>query len=372
MTDMASVPDKKPAVPLLEEDALKELTRRIADNLPDYFDGLSGNEQVTGKVWGGQETARTFRFDVRNGGGKVKHVIFSKICPVFEKLDPARMEYETLQLLCERIPALWNDCRVSRPLGYFPDLNAYAMEAVGSHNFRTYLLKTNSRFKGNSSVDGLYSKVAGCARWLNAFHKVTASKKRKPFRAEPFVVSINEDYDYRVLKDYGFSAETIKKVFKVIEDLSRLDGKVDIPCAKWHWDFTPGHVFLDNGLISVIDILGLDDTPIFEDIGHFLAAMSTVNNLPLYPFFDHAHASGPMCDSFMETYLKNCDIDRDIFLLLTNIYKLKYLLIWFCGQNFRVSSKIHPLAGKLFTEFRLVKLFEPSLLKTAGYISERL
>lgn len=369
---MTSVLNEKLAVPLSDEDALRELTQRIAGNLPDYFEGLSGNEKVTGRVWGGQETARTFRFDVKNGGGKIKHVIFSKICPIFEKLDPAKMEYETLQLLHETIPAVWNDCRVSRPLGYFPDLNAYAMEAVGSHNFRKYLLKTNSRFKSDSSITTLTSKVSGCARWLNAFHKVTASKEKKPFRAGPFVDNINEDYDYRVLKDYGFGAETVKKVFKVIEDLSRLDGKVDLPCAKWHWDFTPGHVFLDDGLISVIDILGLNDTPIFEDIGRFLAAMSTVNNLPLYLFFDHARSGGSLCDSFIEAYLKNCDIDREMFILFTNIYKLKYLLIWFCGQNFRVSSKIHPLAGKLFTELRLVRLFEPHLLQTASYISKRL
>lgn len=357
---------------LSDNDALKELSRRIKSNLGNYFEGISGSEQVTGVVWGGQETARTFRFEVSNAVKNHKHVIFAKICPIFEKLDPARMEYDTLQLLQESIPALWNDCRVSRPLDYFPDLNAYAMESVGSNNFRTYLLKTNSRFKSDSSLATLISKVTGSARWLSAFHKVTASKEQKLFRTKSFVESISEDYDYRVLKDYGFGGETIRKVFNVIEELSKLDGKIDLPCAKWHWDFTPGHVFLDNGQISVIDILGAADVPIFEDIGRFLAAMSTVNNLPFHLFFDHARARGLLCNSFIETYQNNCDMDRDKFILLTNIYKLKYLLIWFCGQNERVSSKIHPLAGRLFSELRLVKLFEPSLLQSADYISERL
>jgi hypothetical protein len=355
-----------------DHDVLNILSGKIKDNLCSYFDELDTNKaRVIGKLWGGQETARTFRFEVRLNE-KNKKYIFVKLCPIFEKLNPALLEYETLQLLYEKMPLMQKDCHVSRPLDYFPDLHAYAMESVGTKNFKPYLLKNNSKLRNNSSLTELFSIVGGCATWLKTFHEITKSEKRIKFTTQSFIDGINEDYDYRSLRKYAFKEETISVLDKLFEKLASLDNRYEMPCAKWHWDYTPGHIFLDNNRISVIDILGLDETPVFEDIGRFLASLSGVNNMPFHPLFDHERASKKLCSIFMENYFLEIDYDRELFYLFTQIYKLKYLIFWFCGQHFRVSSKIHPIVGNVFANLRLVKLFERPLLRTVTEIYNKL
>ena len=135
-----------------------------------------------------------------------------------------------------------------------------------------------------------------------------------------------------------------------------------MPCAKWHWDFTPGHVFYDDNKISVIDITGIDNTPIFEDVGRFLASLSTVNNLPFYPLFNHKLANIMLCDNFVEEYIHNIDFDHKLFVFFSNLYKLKYLIIWFCGQHYRVANKLSSKFADYFANYRLVKIFEEPLL----------
>ena len=164
----------------------------------------------------------------------------------------------------------------------------------------------------------------------------------------------------------------ILQLDNLMRNLAFLDNKYDLPCAKWHWDFTPGHVYLDNNRISVIDILGIDDTPIFEDIGRFLAGMIAINNFPFYPFYDFRRAEGPLCDSFMETYLSaHSNYDKEQFLLFTHIYKLKYLIIWFFSQYQRVSRKVSPAVGTAFANLRLVPFYERPIMNTINKITEK-
>jgi hypothetical protein len=358
----------------LSNDAVvRHLARRIGEKVGVYYPEMDARAvTVTGKVWGGQETARTFRFEARWQGMTKEQVIFVKLCPVFEHINPSAVEFETLQLLHERMPSIQSNCHVSRPLDFYPELNAYAMESVGTKNFKPYLLRRNSLFSSDGSLAALYSVVSGCADWLRIFHGITRSASKRPFDCRSFVDGINEDYDYRSLRKFHFRKETLAALDALIDELVLLDGAYELPCAAWHWDFTPGHVYLDNGRISVIDVLGAGDSPIFEDIGRFLAAMATINSFPFYPFFDHRRADFVLGEIFLESYAKDTSRDLETFKLFAAIYKLKYLIVWFCGQNYRVSSKIHPLAGRLFANSRLVRLFEPSLLRVVDEIARRL
>jgi len=349
------------------------LTQQIKDNIAKYYSDLADqNVTVTGKPWGGQETARTFRLEIRTTDGSIQHIIFVKLCPIFPSMNPALMEYETLQLLYDKMPLVQDGCYVSRPLDYFPALNAYAMESVGTKNLKPYLLKNNSRLRNDNAVSGLFSIISGSARWLKAFHDITSSKKVVKFEHKSIIDSINEDFDYHALRNFNFQKETIHRLDHLMEELASLDNKYDLPCAKWHWDFTPGHIYLDNDRVSVIDILGIDDTPIYEDIGRFLASMTAINNLPFYPFYDYRRAGGSLCDRFVESYAADIEYDREQFRFFTNIYKLKYLIIWFFSQHMRVSNKINPVIGNAFANLRLVTFYEKPILHTMGKIYERL
>ncbi len=348
-------------------------SRELQDKVENYYADLTpARVSIAGKPWGGQETARTFRFEIRPADRSVPRVIFIKLCPIFPTMNPALLEYETLQILYDKMPLVHDDCHVSRPLDYYPEFNAYSMESVGTRNFKPYLLKNNSKRRSDSALSGLFSIVAGSARWLSAFHEITRSKKSTQFDHKTILDGINEDFDYFSFRKFNFSKDTIRQLDQVMDNLAFLDNKYDLPCAKWHWDFTPGHVYLDNNRISVIDILGIDDTPIFEDIGRFLASMTAINNFPFYPFYDFRRAEGPLCDRFMETYSAITEYDKERFLLFTHIYTLKYLIIWFFSQHQRVSRKVSPVVGTVFANLRLVPFYETPLMNTMNKINEKL
>ncbi len=358
---------------LSNDDIVQHLARKIRDNLRVYYPGADFRAaKIAGKAWGGKGNARTFRFEIRSGLLPDNHVIFAKLYPIYGRFNPALYEYETLRLLYERMPLIQKNLGVSRPLDFYPELNAYAMESAGTKSFKQYLLKKNIVLRSDASLSELFKIVSGCAAWLRAFHAITGVGKTTAFSLKSYIGSLNQDYDYHSLRNFKFKPGTIRATDSLLKDLGSLDGRYDLPCAKWHWDFTPGHIYLDDDRITVIDILGGDDTPVFEDIGRFLAAMSTVNNLPLYPLFAHRRSETILCDRFIESYAADAGYDKERFILFTNIYKLKYLIIWFCGQHSRVSSKVHPAVGNAFANLRLVRLFERPLLRTVNEITRGL
>ena len=357
---------------LTKKDVIAILTQRLQDNLNSYYPDLDKNRTlITGKSLGGH-VASTYRFEIKSGNSSKKYIIFLKLCPIFEALNPALMEYQTLQLLYHKMPLIQEDCHVPRPLDYFPDLHAYAMESVGTKNLREYLLKNNSRLRGDDSINELLDLVSGSANWLRAFHKITMSVKSIKFNYEAFIKSFVEEFDYRSLSNFRFPKSTVDRLEDTIKSLSSLNGVFDMPCAKWHWDYTPGHIFIDNNKISVIDILGLDNTPIYEDIGHFLSALTSINNLPFYLFFDFKRAKDRLCNQFINTYFHDTGYQKDEFVLLSNIYRLKYLIIYFSGQYKMISQKLHPLAGSAFANLRLVRLFNEPILQAIDEITKRI
>ncbi len=356
-----------------DEYVIDSLSRKLKEEADTYYPEVTPSRAIVkGKPWGGQETARTFRFEIRSADRPDSHFVFIKLCPIFPSMNPALLEYETLQLLYDRMPRVQEGCYVSRPLAYYAEFNAYAMESVGTRSFKPYLLKNNSRFRSDASLSGLFSIVSDCARWLKAFHEITRSKKSMLFQHKTIIDNINEDFDFTSLRKFHFKKNTIDQLDRLMEKLASVDNKYEIPCAKWHWDFTPGHVYLDNNRISVIDILGINDTPIYEDIGRFLASMTCINNFPFFPFYDYRRAGGPLCDRFIESYAANTAYDKEQFLFFTNVYLLQYLIVWFFQQHLRVSSKINAAAADAFANFRLVKFYETPLLHTINKIQESL
>lgn len=353
---------------LPNKEVISIFTKRLNDNLGSYYKDLDKKEvEISGIPLGGQ-FAQTFKFIIRSDD--IKHYVFIKICPIYNDLDVARKEFDTLITLFEKMNNSGNNITVSRPLDYYPDLNAYAMESVGTHDFRKYLLKYNSILRSDDSNCELLDLISGSAKWLSVFHGHTMSSHNIEFDYDNYIGGFEDEFDYRELVKFGFKNVIIDEIESVIGKLPDLTGMLKMPCAKWHWDYTPGHVYLDNGKISVIDILGVDDTPIYEDIGHFLAALTSINNLPFYPLFDHKRACFSLCDQFIRSYFSETDYDEKEFMLLTNIYRLKYLIVYFLGQYRLVCDKTHPAIGKLFVKYRMVGLFARPLEHTLGNITE--
>jgi len=352
---------------LSNRETIDTISKRLMGNLQTYYPELTtSGTAIKGTAIGGQ-FAKTFRFDLNFKEGK--RIVYGKWCPVFDNINPARMEYETLVLLYYKMPEINKFFAVSRPLDFFPDLNVYVMESVGILNFKTYLLKNNSRLRKGDSINELVSVLKGSALWLKIFHEITRSDNVKKFDVLSLQNKMLEDYDYRYLWNFTFRRVTLNKLDILLNRLSLLGSKLDLPCAKWHWDYTPAHIYLDNGKISVIDILGLDDAPIYEDIGHFLAAMETVNNLPFYLLFDRMRAGKEFCDIFLDEYGTMGGSEREIFLLFSNIYKLKFLILYFGGHHMKVSKYIYSVGAKVYANTRTVGLFDEPIERTINEIN---
>src|SRR3990172_8251743 len=78
---------------LSNEDVAEHLAMRIREKVGVYYPDLSArNVIVKGRAWGGQETARTLRFEIKSHDSQVKRIIFVKLCPIFERLNPSLTE----------------------------------------------------------------------------------------------------------------------------------------------------------------------------------------------------------------------------------------------------------------------------------------
>ena len=325
---------------------------------------------VYGKAMRGQELARTFRFQIAPLNKGHEKIVYIKLCAKWEKLDVAKQEFETLRMLYGKLSSNYSELNVARPIDYYQDMNAYAQESVGDKNFKDYLLKSNSQFRRDEDLNELYQIIGGCAHWLHAFHEMTMFDEPQPFDYNSFMKSEEEGFNFSILEQFPFHGHTLRQINNCLQSLAMLHD-VECPAAKWHFDYTPAHIFIDNG-ISVIDITGLDRISIFEDIGHFCAALSTVNNLPFYPFFDHRRALHKLTQIFIQSYWERTSLDEVYFQLFVNCHTLKYLSQWLDAQYQRVSSKVHPLAAKAYANIRLVRIFEPAILHTTGRIDSLL
>jgi len=352
------------------KDIIEIITQKIYDNLNVYYDDIErSSAKICGVSLSGQ-FAHTFKFTITDNSRE--RLIFGKVCPVYEFLNPAQQEYETLIYLYEHMNKTEGLYAVSRPLDYYPEINAYIMESVGTQDLRSYLLKNNSIFSSEDRVSSLKEKIAGSARWLAEFHNVSKSEKHCVFNYEDYMQTFQSEFDYNELKKFRFGSGVIEEIDKTFSALSEIADNLVMPCAKQHWDYTPGHVYLDDNKISVIDILGVDDVPIYEDIGHFLASITSINNLPMYPFFNYKRVRNEFCDEFLDAYLNRSALKKDEFLLLCNIYRLKYLVVYFLGQYRLIGDKLNYLLARIYINYRVVNIFEVPFLQTIREIRKLL
>jgi hypothetical protein len=359
-----------PTPNLSSKDMISMLHKRIEENIEFYFPEAAARDvRIVGKPWGGTGTGRTFKFRILSPNSKVNHDLFIKVSPKFETLNPGTSEYEALKLLYPRMPLIAKGCHVPRPLDFFYDLNALLTESVGNKSFREYLLKKNSKKSGVESLSDLCSTVAGCGHWLGSFHEITKNGKFVKFDSSELIETFRRDFER--LKRLGLFKFVLAELETTFYSLRLLNERFLMPVAMWHYDFTPGHVFIDNNKITVIDILGLENA-IYEDIGKWLSAMGTVNSFPLYLYFDYERANSKLGDVFLEAYVSHTALDKDEFILLSNIFKLKYLVWTFLVQNERISQKIHPAAAKMFARLRLRKIYQNNILRTINTISEKM
>ncbi len=346
------------------------LKKRIKENINIYFPTLIGKEiEINGRPFGGVGTARTFRFEIRSKRNSQSHIVFVKLSPVFDGFNVGMLEYDALKFLHPKISSNNGLYDVPRPLDFYQDHKVLLIEGVEGMCFKNLLLKYNSTLAGKSSLNRLKSIMFKCGGWLQRFHSITEIKERVTFDLQSFVgIFIDE---IQALEKLGLNRRTVGHVWQIFERLKVIDNKLEMPVAMWHYDFTPGHVFINDDKVYGIDIMGRQ-APIYEDIGHWLASVAVVNALPRYPFYDYERANTILGECFLNGYYLQSNIEKNTYLILSNIYKLKCLIEMFSEQHARVSQYTYPFITNLFSRLRLAKIFQRHILQTIDVLSKRI
>lgn len=356
----------------LENEKVVEIFKAIiTDESADYL-GSNGYEidAIDGIVTSSQDIGRTFKFILHYDNSQKHQVVFMKLCPKWRELDAAKLEYDILCKMHAELSRDQSPLGVARPINYYPQLNAYAQESVGTRTLKTLLLKNNSTFSSKADQRELLDAIELSARWLSRFHDITATGSPEPFDHSRFEQCEACDFNFTLVDRFKFSDATRARVKSCLRDLQAVDGS-EMPHAGFHFDYTPAHIFLDKGL-DVIDIGGAYDMPIYEDIGHFLASLSTVNCLPFSPFFSYRRAREELIDCFLQAYKSETRFDTDRYELFANCYYMKHLFLWLGAQYQRVQVRSNQHIADLFMTTRLLSIFDPAIKRAVDSIRSHL
>jgi hypothetical protein len=338
---------------------IKVLKSKIRESLKDYLADASHDDiSLAGKVWGGKGTARTFRF-VMKYRDEQEHILFAKLSPIFPKLNPGLAEYEALKILYPYFLSLSHNYGVPKPIAFYPELNVLLMESVGSMSVKKYLTFYNKKNISFDAINKVKEVICNCGQWLRLFHSVTERGVKEQYHHKHYFDGFKNEYE--VLKKLKMlSGKNIIKIESLNKTLCTLDNNIDMPCAMWHCDFTPGHIFIQENGVKVIDIIGVYDVPIYEDIGKWLATSATFNTFPVSWSFDYQRMLA-MDSVFMNSYCESNILVNDTFILLSNLYRLKQLVLNLHSQYYKIIGIVPKMIANAISYQKLKPLFESNI-----------
>jgi hypothetical protein len=198
--------------------------------------------------------------------------------PMFPRLfappaidDKAPQEHAALVAMHEHFGNV-DDRRFAavQPLAVFPEQRTVVMVHSPDPSLATLL--------GGSFIGGSKGRLEAAFRsagaWLGEFHRLPLLPHTRTRQASrhAFVETISRAAEFvaEALDDPNVDSAAGKLV-AAAEELPE-----SLPLGLSHSDFAPRNVLVSaDGRVSVIDTLGRWKAPIYEDIGHFLAAIET-------------------------------------------------------------------------------------------------
>jgi aminoglycoside phosphotransferase (APT) family kinase protein len=183
-----------------------------------------------------------------------------------------------------------------RAHAFWPELNAILMDWIDAPRLRTVLWRNLLSQKTRNT------SVIKAAQWLRHFHD-TSETGSKAINAHALLAILNK----RIEKsDAGQNLMATAPLFrKCLEKLHQLsdDPRLIAPHATLHGDFTPTNILMDGEQPIGIDIWGVRNGPIYEDIARMLTylAIDSPFVLDQRPFHDGKQISR-LFSLFLEGY----------------------------------------------------------------------
>lgn len=205
-----------------------------------------------------------------------KKAVYEKplLYPAAEIWDRQRLQYTALAAIGEYFADInQTQFGVIRVLDYLPQYQALVTEEASDPQLRELLLK-ESRLHAPFRDGKLATAFCNAGEWLRLFHGMPKNEdvKVRNQHRESYVDAICRLTDYlaRMVGDTSFfhelAAVLVKKSCEVLPEV--------LPLGLGHGDYAPRNILIgSNARVTILDTFAKWRTPVYEDIGYFLAEL---------------------------------------------------------------------------------------------------
>jgi hypothetical protein len=300
-----------PALARLDTRLRARVTTHIQANARRYYPEFSSDE-VRVRVTGVIRRSNTLLLRIDLLAGSLRHEVVTKVhtgeffsrgqplahwprlapCPNPE--DAGRSEFEALSAVHSRFQALdVPGLGAVRPLDFLAVDRTLILEAAPPRSLQSLLLR-HHRLASLSARSVTEESFRNAGRWLRQFQAIPDLARGGEYRSrcDDVVASIRELGEFLVR--HGQEPDFVRRIASETEAYARAYVPDQPPLALNHGDYWPGNILVGPGhRVTAIDTHAWWRTPVYEDIGYFLANLETapVQVFTLGRFFDPATIS---------------------------------------------------------------------------------
>jgi Ser/Thr protein kinase RdoA (MazF antagonist) len=300
------------------------MEEKIKERASVYFPSIEskrGVRVVLNRLPNGHDS-EIYDVALTNGNQNGKHLILKLHRPAWapaeERLQQAgqyaQQEYEALSFLWHEFARRSHRFAVPKPLDYFPEDAAVVIEKCEGEPL-DQALRWARFFKLNAQRDRLYQQAGACGAWLELFHRITGRA------GDPSEIYERIEWDFcedlRTCLDLGLDPGLASQMATWFERRRDIAFTGDHQIVSSHCDFSPYNVLVSEDRITVIDLEGLQDGIVYDDLCYFVGM---IESLPAY------HLSRKMSlrirESFLQGYSWHGNLDQDqfdVFMLLAMV-----------------------------------------------------
>ncbi len=274
-----------------------------------------------------------------------------RLAPCPDPADAARSEYEALSAVHEHFERLEDPALGAvRALDFLPDVRALVLEDARSKTLQQALLSSSHRFGARPARELIEEACHNAGRWLRRFQQVQNGAHHASYRSQrvDLVDSIREIAYF--LSAHRQAPRFVASIASEAEGLARGVLPEDPPLGLNHGDYWPGNILVGPGnRVTAIDTHGWWRTPVYEDVGYFLASVkASPPQIFTLGHFWPPETIEALERSFLAGYFGDDPVTRDPI----RLYEILALL-----NRWGVASHAAAVAGGASRAVKVCKLF---------------
>ena len=197
-----------------------------------------------------------------------------RLAAITEPQTKVQFEFLALSKIYQRFGTVQNTCfGAIQPLDYLPSFPAIIMIEEQAPNLRQLLIQTH-RLQWKRGMRNLEPVFHHAGAWLQIYHRLPKAEhtRLRHGTRNDFITSIHDFCDF--LAGQLGSQTFFQTMNTTIAQLANQYLPAELPIGLGHGDYTMRNILVDAAdRVTVLDTLCKWQTPIYEDIGYFLARL---------------------------------------------------------------------------------------------------